>query len=258
MTLPRVLVIAGSDTSGGAGLQRDLTVLDRLGCTHASVVTALTAQNDHCVADMHVPPQKFLGTQLCAALASGPVAAVKIGMLADAPTVRSVAAALEGLGEVPIILDPVLVATSGRTLLDRAGQAELKARLLPLATLVTPNLDECAVLTGKRRASQGLEIEAQARALLEFGSAAVLLKGGHAKGAHSVDLLVRRGEEVRAFSAPRIAGNMRGTGCALASAIAARLAHGDSLERAIESAKHWVHGLISEANEPAPPDPGGA
>jgi hydroxymethylpyrimidine/phosphomethylpyrimidine kinase len=179
-----------------------------------------------------------------AAVTHGAPAAIKIGMLANAAIVRAVAAALPA--GVPVVLDPVLAASSGGELLDAEGRAELP-RLLPRVTLLTPNIPEAARLLGLAEACDEEAQLAQARALLALGSAAVLLKGGHAPGAEAVDLLVTSTHAVQRLSAPRRPGTRRGTGCALSAAIAAYLAHGLTLAEACARGKHYVSELFRDA-----------
>jgi hydroxymethylpyrimidine/phosphomethylpyrimidine kinase len=277
-TVPAVLVIAGVDSSGGAGLLRDIRTLTELGVDSLCAVTAITAQTNSNVSTVHHVPPSVIGAQIAAALATRPIAAVKIGMLGTSATVEAVAEGLSILGNrVPIILDPVLLATSGGVLLDTAGRDAMCERLFPMATLVTPNLPEEAMLlegeaampvgggaalplaceavlpqvrepapTMKLRPSlDEADVIDQARQLLMHGATAILIKGGHADGEHAVDYLVTRSGPVHRFSLPRAKATHRGTGCALASAIAARMALGDTLERACHGAKEYVHALIS-------------
>jgi len=238
-----VLVIAGSDSSGGAGLVRDLRTLTDLDTPALCALTAVTAQTDHAVVHSEVLPEHVVRAQIEAAFATRAVAAVKIGMLATAATVRVVAEALGPRAGVPVVLDPVLAASSGGTLLDEDGRAALRG-LLPRVALLTPNLPEAAALLGEAPAVTPSAVLAQARGLLALGVAAVLLKGGHGSGDEATDWLVTAGGEPRALSAPRLAHGIRGSGCALASAIAAYLAHGLALADACQHAKEYVTALI--------------
>ena len=261
--MPAVLVIAGVDSSGGAGLLRDIRTLTELGVDSLCAVTAVTAQTNSSVSTIHHVPPSVIRAQIAAALATRRIAAIKIGMLGTSASVKAVAEALSiGSSSVPTILDPVLVATSGGVLLDAGGREAMYERLFPMATLVTPNLPEAAMLL-EGRARLPLECEAalppgrepetalidQARQLLMYGSTAILIKGGHADGEHAVDYLVTGSGPVHRFSLPRAKATHRGTGCALASAIAARMALGDTLEHACREAKKYVHGLISTARD---------
>ncbi|MCB8839527.1 bifunctional hydroxymethylpyrimidine kinase/phosphomethylpyrimidine kinase [Aurantimonas sp. VKM B-3413] len=235
---PNVLVIAGSDSSGGAGIVRDVATLAEMGASAALAVTAVTAQTDAGVSAVHMIPPGVVAEQVAAALTSGEVGAVKIGMLGSAEIVRAVAAALgEHAAGILVVLDPVLASSSGRTLLDDAGREELTKALLPLTTLLTPNLPEAAILTGMPPAADEDEMIAQAHRLLDLGLRAVLMKGGHGGGAEAVDILVRRGKPPLRLASPRLTGTLRGTGCLLASAIAGGLARGLPLTEACRSAK---------------------
>lgn len=244
---PAVLVIAGSDSSGGAGLVRDIRVLADLGCEALCAVAAVTAQtHGHVVSVHHVPPE-VVRTQIRAALDSTAIGAIKIGMLGTAATVSAVADSLPRGGAIPIVLDPVLLASSGGVLLDEAGRAEMVARLFPLATVLTPNIPEAASLCGTAPAASREALLAQARSLLATGVRAVLLKGGHAAGAEAVDLLLSADGAPQWLSSARLEASCRGTGCALASAIAAGLAAGSSVEEACRRAKQYVLSMLKIA-----------
>jgi hydroxymethylpyrimidine/phosphomethylpyrimidine kinase len=241
-----VLVIAGTDSSGGAGLTRDVATLTRFGVAALPAVTAVTAQSDREVTAVELlAPQRVLA-QIAAALATRRVAAVKIGMLGSQAIVRAVAAALPPRELVPLVLDPVLAASSGVELLDREGREALIAELLPRTTILTPNLPEAAALLGSAVAASTMEILAQGRALCARGAAAVLMKGGHAAGALATDWLVTRAGAVQEFTAPRLSAQRRGTGCALASGIAAGLASQLSLAAACARAKGYVTELLQQ------------
>jgi hydroxymethylpyrimidine/phosphomethylpyrimidine kinase len=242
---PAVLVIAGSDSSGGAGLARDLKVLADLGCEALCALSAVTAQTDRRLLSVHHIPPQVVRTQIRAALDTGLVGAIKIGMLGNRETVHAVADGLAREARLPIVLDPVLLSSSGGVLLDEAGRAEMRARLFPLATLLTPNIPEAATLCGAPPAESREALIAQARALLGTGARAVLLKGGHAHGPEATDLLLRAGAEPEWLSAARLDARRRGTGCALASAIAASLAGGSSLPEACRSGRQYVLSMLS-------------
>ncbi|MGH8200288.1 MAG: bifunctional hydroxymethylpyrimidine kinase/phosphomethylpyrimidine kinase [Steroidobacteraceae bacterium] len=242
---PAVLVIAGSDSSGGAGIVRDLKVLADLGVEALCAISAVTAQtHGHVVSVHHVPPE-IVRTQILAALESAAIGAIKIGMLGTAATVSAVADSLPRTGATPLVLDPVLLSSSGGVLLDAAGQAEMRARLLPLATVLTPNIPEAATLCGSTPATDREALLAQARTILSMGPRAVLLKGGHADGAEAVDLLLTSEGAPQWLSSPRIAARCRGTGCALASAIAAGLASGQSVADACRNGKEYVRSMLA-------------
>lgn len=239
-----VLVIAGTDSSGGAGLTRDVATLTHFGIQALCAVTAVTAQTDTAVTALEQLPGALVGAQIAAALATGRVRAVKIGMLGGAEIVEAVSAALPARASAPVVLDPVLAASAGGELLDAQGRERLRARLLPRTTLLTPNIAEAAALLDAAPAVSEEEIVAQGRALCALGTLAVLMKGGHARGPLAIDWLVEGESTVKAFRAPRVAGERRGTGCTLASAIAAGLAAGLGLAAACEAAKRHVTELL--------------
>lgn len=242
---PAVLVIAGSDSSGGAGIGRDLRVLSEVGAEAACVITAVTAQTHGRLVSVHHIPPEIVRAQILSALESKEVRAIKIGMLGTARTVSAVADSLPAGGTIPVVLDPVLLSSSGGVLLDDEGRAEMRARLFPLTALLTPNIPEAASLCGTSPAATREELLAQARALLAMGARAVLLKGGHAAGAEAVDLLLTAQAAPQWISSPRLEAACRGTGCALGSAIAAGLASGSALEDACRSGKQYVLSLLS-------------
>ena len=242
---PIALTVAGSDSSGGAGIQADLKTFSALGVYGASVITALTAQNTHGVAGVHDVPPDFVGQQIDSVFSDLSIGAVKIGMLSVSATIEAVAAGLERHNARNVVLDPVMVATSGDVLLAPEAIATLRRALFPKALLVTPNLPEAAALLGEPLAENEDGIIAQARRLLDLGPTAVLVKGGHASGRESVDVLVEA-SGVRRFASSRIdTPNTHGTGCTLSSAIAAGLARGLPLLEAIEAAKEFVTAAIA-------------
>lgn len=236
----RVLVIAGSDSSGGAGMLRDLAVLADHDVAACCAVTAITAQTDAQVVGIHHVPPTVVQQQISAALAAHQIDAIKIGMLGTAATVSAVTAALAAHAHIPLIVDPVLRSTSGGRLLDQAGVEGLRQKLLPRTLLLTPNVAEAAELTGASPATDETQLIAQGMKLLDYGVQAVLLKGGHAAGNAATDVLLSADGSIVRFSAPRIAASMRGTGCTLASAIAALIARGVSLQAACTRAKTYV------------------
>jgi hydroxymethylpyrimidine/phosphomethylpyrimidine kinase len=241
-----VLVIAGSDSSGGAGLVRDVRTLTRFGTEVLCAVTAVTVQSDSEMTAVHPVPPHTVRAQIEAALATGRVGAIKIGMLGTRAIALTVAACLPPREQVPIVLDPVLASSSGAVLLDAGGREALRERLVPRATLVTPNIPEAAALLGSEPATTEAELLHQARAWLALGPAAVLIKGGHGSGSEAVDLLLSAGRSPRRLVASRSAKTQRGTGCALASGIAAGLAEGLELGDACERAKHHVLELLQQ------------
>ena len=244
---PVALTIAGSDSSGGAGIQADLKTFTALGVYGASVLTALTAQNTRGVTAIHAVPAQFVTQQIDAVASDLRVAAVKTGMLYDRDTVLAVVEGVRRHKLSPLVVDPVMVATSGDMLLEPDAVEAVRRELLPLADIVTPNLAEAARLLHLAEAADEAEMEGQALALLALGPKAVLLKGGHGSGREAVDILVtREGVAVR-LALPRIdTRNTHGTGCTLSAAIAAGLAQGESLAAAVGAAKRFVHaGLIA-------------
>jgi hydroxymethylpyrimidine/phosphomethylpyrimidine kinase len=247
MSVPIAVTIAGSDSGGGAGIQADLKTFSALGVYGASIVTALTAQNTKGVHAIHEVPADFIAAQMDAVFSDLKVGAVKIGMLGHAAAIGAVAAGLDRHGVRNVVLDPVMAATSGEKLL-RPDALEALRKLIARADLVTPNLPEAAALLGVAVARDENEMRAQAEKLLELGARAVLIKGGHGGGPHSVDLLVESGGSTR-FSAQRIkTDNTHGTGCTLASAIAVGLAKGFLLGEAVGEAKTYVSAAIAAAD----------
>ena len=248
VTIPIALTIAGSDSSGGAGIQADLKTFAALGVYGASAITALTAQNTKGVAAIHAVPADFVTAQIDAVFSDLDVKAVKIGMVAQLATIDAIAASLVRWSPKHIVLDPVLVATSGDRLLPTEAVARLRTELIPLASLITPNLPEAAALLGEEIASDEAAIERQGRRLLALGCPAVLIKGGHGSGAESIDYLFS-GRDVIALASPRLATqNTHGTGCSLSSAIAVGLARGEDLVTAVRAAKAWIDAAIAAAD----------
>jgi hydroxymethylpyrimidine/phosphomethylpyrimidine kinase len=243
------LTIAGSDSSGGAGIQADLKTFAALGVYGASVITALTAQNTQSVQAIHDVPAAFITAQLDAVFTDLAVSAVKIGMLSQTASIEAVAIGLDRHAARNIVLDPVMVATSGDRLLAPDAVARLRLALFPRALLITPNLPEAAALLDSAPARNEAEMEKQARAILDLGAQNVLIKGGHGAGDESVDLLVGP-TCARRYSAKRIVTkNTHGSGCTLSSAIAAGLAKGLVLEAAVEQAKTYVTAAIAGADQ---------
>ncbi|MGY4480738.1 bifunctional hydroxymethylpyrimidine kinase/phosphomethylpyrimidine kinase [Bradyrhizobium sp. USDA 3364] len=245
---PVALTIAGSDSSGGAGIQADLKSFAALGVYGASAITALTAQNTTGVSGIHPVPAAFVTAQIDAVFSDLDVGAVKIGMVAQAETIEAIADGLKRWAPRHIVLDPVMVATSGDRLLAAEAVDALKTKLFPLASLITPNLPEAAALLNEPVASSAADVEQQGKRLLATGCRAVLVKGGHGHGAESTDYLIDAERSI-ALSAPRIAtSNTHGTGCSLSSAIAAGLAKGEAMETAVRNAKAWISGAIAAAD----------
>jgi hydroxymethylpyrimidine/phosphomethylpyrimidine kinase len=247
MAVPVAVTIAGSDSGGGAGIQADLKTFAALGVYGASVITALTAQNTKGVTGVHEVPPDFVGAQIDAVFSDFRIGAVKIGMLGNAAITGAVAAGLERHKARNIVLDPVLVASTGADLL-RADAMDVLKTLMGRVNVVTPNLFEAAALLDAPLARDEAEMQSQGRALLALGADAVLIKGGHGGGPESVDFLVEA-EACTRFASPRIATkNTHGTGCTLASAIAAGLAKGLMLGDAVRDAKIYISAAIAAAD----------
>jgi len=248
MTTPIALTIAGSDSSGGAGIQADLKSFAALGVYGASVITALTAQNTRGVTGIHQVPAEFVTAQIDAVFSDLAVGAVKIGMVAHPPVIDAIVAGLKQWSPKHVVLDPVMVATSGDRLLAAEAVDALRTKLIPLASVITPNLPEAADLLGEAVAKDEAAVEQQGRRLLKLGCKTVLIKGGHGTGAESTDYLIDA-SGVTPLAAPRVATkNTHGTGCSLSSAIAAGLAKGEDMTSAVRNAKTWVSAAIAEAD----------
>jgi hydroxymethylpyrimidine/phosphomethylpyrimidine kinase len=242
----KVLTIAGSDSGGGAGIQADLKTFAAIGCYGMSVITALTAQNTRGVIGIHAVPPPFAVQQIEAVFTDIGADAVKIGMLYSAKLIEAVAEALKKHGARKIVLDPVMVAQSGDKLLQDDAVKAIKAYLMPLADVVTPNIPEASVLTG-RSLKNWKDMERTAEILAQHGSRSILIKGGHGAENKSTDLLllVRENRFVR-LEAERIeTRNNHGTGCTLSSAIAAYLAKGNDIEAAVQKAKTFMNQAIA-------------
>lgn len=244
----RVLSIAGSDSSGGAGIQADIKAVTALGGYAATAITAITVQNTKGVSAVHPVPTDIVAGQIEAVLTDVGADAIKTGMLATAEVIETVIKALDEHGDpiIPLVVDPVMVATSGDRLIDEAAVEAVRDRLLPRATLITPNVPEAEALTGGRIEDMESQ-QAAAEMLLEMGARAALVKGGHMEGDIIIDVLATR-NGVRLFTRPRIRTRQtHGTGCTLASAIAALLAQGLPMDRAVEEAGDYLHEAIQRA-----------
>jgi hydroxymethylpyrimidine/phosphomethylpyrimidine kinase len=245
---PIAVTIAGSDSGGGAGIQADLKTFAALGVYGASVIAALTAQNTQRVSAIHDVPAEFVTAQIDAVFSDLAVGAVKIGMLSRAPVIAAVAAGLDRWKAANVVLDPVMIATSGDRLLAPDAIDALKRELIPRARVVTPNLPEAAALLDAEIATDEDQMQAQAEGILALGAQAVLIKGGHGESAYSVDFLFD-GPSVTRYAVKRIATrNTHGTGCTLSSAIAAGLARGQDLAAAARAAKAYVTDAIAAAD----------
>ncbi len=244
------LSIAGSDSCAGAGLQADLKTFSALGVYGATVATAITAQNTLGVSAVHLVPAHIIAAQIDAVFSDLAIGAVKTGMLGGEDAIEAVAAGLERWAQaIPIVVDPVMISTTGSRLLEKSAERALAERLFPLAALITPNLDEAAALLDLAVAQNTEEVKDQAQRLLAFGPSAVLIKGGHGAGLDATDIFFD-GAAFRSYSAPRIATrNTHGTGCTLSSAIAAFLVKGLPLEGAVAEAKAYVHEALKHAGK---------
>jgi hydroxymethylpyrimidine/phosphomethylpyrimidine kinase len=248
MTTPIAVTIAGSDSGGGAGIQADLKTFSALGVYGASVIAALTAQNTRGVTAIHDVPADFVTAQIDAVFSDLAVSAVKIGMLSQPAAIEAVAVGLARYRMTNVVLDPVMVAGSGDKLIAAEAVAVLRRVLIPKALVITPNLPEAAALLDAPVAESEDEMQAQAERLLSLGARAVLIKGGHGKGAESVDLLVEPNAVTR-LTANRISTkNTHGTGCTLSSAIAAGLAKGMPLIESARAAKTYITAAIEAAD----------
>ncbi|WP_420863669.1 bifunctional hydroxymethylpyrimidine kinase/phosphomethylpyrimidine kinase [Algirhabdus cladophorae] len=245
---PIALTIAGSDSGGGAGIQADLKAFSANGAYGASVVTAITAQNTKEVSAVHAVPVDIVSAQIKAVLDDLDVDAIKIGMLFSPELIEAVAQGLAGFTG-PIILDPVMVAKSGDALLQSEAVAGLIDQMLPLATVLTPNLPEAALLLDQPPAKTDAEAVAQGQALLTMGPRAVLLKGGHAEGDTCTDFLLTADAPPFALPAPRVqTQNTHGTGCTYSASIAALMAKGLDLPTAVQQAHSYLHQAILQAD----------
>lgn len=249
-TPPIVLTIAGSDSGGGAGIQADIKAISATGSYACSVITAVTSQNTLGVSAIHPIPVEHIESQLDAVFSDLNVVAVKVGMLADADIIAMVARKIRHYQPKYLVVDPVMVATSGDPLLAQSAVETLKQQLLPLADLITPNLPECAALTGRNIPHNEGQMTETIDALKALGAKAVLLKGGHLKKTDkSSDLLIEQNSS-EVLSAKRIeTKNTHGTGCTLSSAIASYLAQGHRLHKAVYLGKQYISQAISHADQ---------
>lgn len=245
LRIPNILSIAGSDPSGGAGIQADLKTFAALGCYGMAAITALTAQNTQGVSGVMDVYPDFVAQQITDVFADIRVDAVKIGMLSSAEIIESVAEILQKFKPPIIVLDPVMVATSGDSLIDGGAIEAMKTHLVPLATLITPNIPEAEKLTRKAV----LDMEKAAQNVMALGAKAVYLKGGHMKGETVRDVLVFD-NQIRILELPRVeTKNTHGTGCTLSAALASYLALGYTLEESAAAAKNYLHGALIHSAE---------
>lgn len=248
MTTPIALTIAGSDSSGGAGIQADLKTFSALGVYGASAITALTAQNTLGVTAIHAVPPDFVRAQIDAVRSDLDVKAIKLGMLGNEDTIHIVADMLRTWQGPPVVLDPVMVAGSGDPLLDEGAEFALRSQLVSLADIITPNLPEAARLLGADIATNEDMMVSQGELLLSIGAKSVLIKGGHGEGPDAADFFLD-GKNIVRLAANRIStANTHGTGCTLASAIAAHIALGADLMTAVQSAKAYLTDALIHAD----------
>jgi len=247
--IPIALTIAGSDSGGGAGIQADLKSFSANRVYGASVITALTAQNTIGVTGVHDVPSDFITAQMDAVFSDLEIDAVKIGMLSQVSVIEAVAAGLKKHNAKKIVFDPVMVTTSGDSLLANDAVEAIQTILMPMADLLTPNLYETAKLTDQPLATSNDEMVRQADILLEAGAKAVLVKGGHSENNNCADFYKSSSEETW-LTAERVnTQNTHGTGCSLSSAIAANLAHGKDMVEALQKAKEWLTGAIANSDQ---------
>lgn len=244
-----VLTIAGSDSGGGAGIQADIKTMSALGCFATSAITAITVQNTLGVTDIHGVPPEIVSAQVKAVMDDIQPAAIKIGMVHSKELALSLAATLQAYRHVPVVLDPVMISTSGHKLIEDDTIAVLKEQLFPLAAVITPNLDEAAVLYGEPLVNTE-DMRAAAESLLQYGSKAILVKGGHLQGERLYDVYREAAGTELVLESPRIPGkNVHGTGCTLSSAIASYIALGNSLQQAVLLAKAYIAQAIAAGSD---------
>jgi len=243
-TYPAVLTIAGSDSGGGAGIQADIKTVSALGCYGMSVITALTAQNTLGVTGIHSVPPAFVKAQLDAVLQDIRPLAIKIGMVHSPELVAVIAETLRKYPDIPVILDPVMVATSGDRLIAQETVKHIVAELFPLSALITPNLDEATLLANMPIATVN-DMQTAGNIIMQQGCNALLLKGGHLQQDQLTSLLFTADGTIEHFTSHKIeTKNMHGSGCTLSSAIAAYIARGETLAQAVALAQDYVHGAI--------------
>lgn len=246
---PSVLTIAGSDSGGGAGIQADLKTFSAFGCFGTSAITAITVQNTCGVTGIHSIPATIVQAQIKAVMDDIRPSAIKIGMVHSLELAHAIADTLQAYPQAPVVLDPVMVATSGDKLIEDDTIVTLQNKLFPLAKIVTPNLDEAQILSDMR--IHGLEdMQQAARIILKAGCHSVLLKGGHLKGTHLYDFFLNQNGDQQIFKSVAIESrNTHGTGCTLSSAIAAALALGHELQEAVAIAKEYIHAAIEQGKD---------
>lgn len=240
MEYTRALTIAGSDSGGGAGIQADIKTMSALGVYASSVITAVTVQNTVGVKAVHTVPADIISGQIHAVMEDIKPKVVKIGMLSDVESMRAVADALNAYNDISIILDPVMVATSGDVLMQSNALSYMKQKMLPHATLVTPNIPEAEALAGINIASD-IDADKAASIIAQMGAEYILIKGGHKRGIHMTDRLYHRGSLLKTYSDEMVeTPNTHGTGCTLSSAITSYLALGKDMQTSVLLAKVYI------------------
>lgn len=238
---PIVLTIAGSDSGGGAGIQADLKTFSALGCFGTTAITALTVQNTLGVSAVHAIPRDIVAAQIEAVISDMKPLAIKIGMVYNSETAESIADVLEKHSSIPVIFDPVMVSSSGFQLVENDTITVFKSRLFPKTTLLTPNLDEAALLAGMQKIENIVDMKLAASKIIDFGCNAILIKGGHLKSSQLYDVFLSAEGDVEVFESTFIkSDNTHGTGCTLSSAIAAYLALGNTLSASIVKSKAYL------------------
>jgi len=249
-SMPIVLTIAGSDSGGGAGIQADIKAISATGCYACSVITAITAQNTLGVSAIFPVPLEYVEKQLDAVFSDLNIVAVKVGMLAESDIIKLVAAKIKQYQPAFLVVDPVMIATSGDLLLQTSAINTLKSELLPLADIITPNLPESAALIGSEVPNNAADMLKMVAGLRQLGATAILLKGGHLEQDESSNDLLIFDEQIHHLTAKRIhTRNTHGTGCTLSSAIASYLAQGHDLLRAVQLGKQYICQAIAHADE---------
>ncbi|CAM1641173.1 Pyridoxamine kinase/Phosphomethylpyrimidine kinase [Bartonella apis] len=242
---PKILIVAGTDPTGGAGIVRDIETASHFSVRTGLAVTSVNVQDDHHVGTKLPMNGDIIRGQMLAALQSDKISAIKVGMTGSPEIVEAICSVLDNFSDIPVILDPVIRASSGGVLADDKTVKAIKEKLLKYCYLVTPNLPELAALTGEKLSENHSQTIEQAKKLLASGSKYVLAKGGHETGDIAIDSLVSC-NEISNFSNLRLDATIRGTGCTLSTAIACGIAKGKSLEDAVETAKNYVYQLLRE------------
>ncbi|WP_208437547.1 hydroxymethylpyrimidine/phosphomethylpyrimidine kinase [Bartonella taylorii] len=244
---PSILIVAGTDPTGGAGIVRDIETAAHFQIKANLAITCVNVQDDNHVAEIVPMHEKLIAAQMRSALGANPISAIKIGMTGTKAIITAICNVLKDYPHIPVILDPVLVASSGGKLITEKITEIMINKLLPHVDLLTPNREELALLSQNPLASHHKQAIQQARKLLSFGPRSILIKGGHANGPLATDSFIDKTEIIN-ISTPRLTGTMRGTGCILSSAIAANLALNESMPQAIKNAKAYIHTLLLNHN----------